>query len=56
MRVSPIVPAELVRRSLGGDKSESIGNFPDVGRHMVSLLPDGGERMIRAGDTVAADP
>ena len=34
-------PAELVRRSLGGDKSEPIGNFPGIYRRIITALPGG---------------
>jgi hypothetical protein len=34
-------PAELVRRSLSGEKSERIGNFPGVYFGVITALPDG---------------
>ena len=40
-------PAELVRRSLGGEKSERIGNFPGVYRIMIATLPNG--RVVFSG-------
>ena len=40
-------PAELVRRSLGGERSERIGNFPGVYREVIAALPDG--RVVFSG-------
>jgi eukaryotic-like serine/threonine-protein kinase len=40
-------PAELVRRSLGGEKSEAISNFPGVYRDAMVALPDG--RVVFSG-------
>ncbi len=40
-------PAELVRRSLGGETAEKIGSFPGVYRNVIASLPDG--RIVFSG-------